>query len=276
MSPGVACLVVRATSLSSQTGQTLTDLGRRGHYSLMETIQTIARHIGSRGEVVLRRRLAAGRCVDELIINGAFAMDSNESSTERMLGELALPSGRARRVLVGGLGLGYTVAAICAKDVDVIDVVEIEQCLIDWAYRGVTATLTAVASDPRVRLHTTDVRLVIEGYSDWPIGPWDAIVLDIDNGPDFLIHAENQALYTEAGLRAAYAQLAVEGTLAIWCQGPAAALRAALQRISPCTYEHLSEVSRGERSFEYAIYTVSRPKESLRCPRQECGHDTAN
>jgi spermidine synthase len=227
----------------------------------METIQTIARHVGSRGEVVLRRRLDAGRSVDELIINGAFAMDSAESSTERMLGELALPSGHARRrILVGGLGLGYTVAAICTEDVEVIDVVEIEECLVDWAYQGVTATLGAVASDPRVHIQSTDVRLVLEGLVDGPIGPWDAIVLDIDNGPDFLIHADNQALYTETGLRAAYAQLAAGGTLAIWCQGPAPQLRAALRRIAPCTHEHLSEVSRGERSVQYAIYTVSRPK----------------
>jgi spermidine synthase len=242
----------------------------------METIQTIARYIGSRGEVVIRRRLGAGRSVDELIINGAFAMDSSESSTECMLGELALPSGHAQRILIGGLGLGYTVAAVCAKDVEVIDVVEIEECLVEWAYQGVTAALAAVASDPRVHIHSTDVRLVLESLVDEPIGPWDAIVLDIDNGPDFLIHAENQALYTARGLRAAYAQLAAGGTLAIWCQGPAPELRASLKAIAPCMHEHLSEVSRGERSFEYAIYTVSRPKESLRCPRQECAHDTAD
>ena len=242
----------------------------------METIQMIARHIGSRGEVVLRRRLSAGRSVDELIIDGAFAMDSSECSTEHMLGELAVPSGDAKRVLVGGLGLGYTVAAVCAKDVDVIDVVEIEECLVNWACRGVTATLAAVASDPRVRLHASDVRRVLEGVDDRPMGPWDAIVLDVDNGPDFLIHAENQALYSEAGLRAAYARLAGGGTLAIWCQGPAPELRAALQELAPCTHEHLSEVSRGERRLEYAIYTVSRPKESVRRARQECAHDTAN
>jgi len=236
----------------------------------MESIQTIASHDGPRGDVVLRRRLAAGLSVDELIVNGAFAMDSSENSTESLLGELAVPSGRASRVLVGGLGLGYTAAAILAKKVDLLDVVEIEQCLIDWAYQGVTATLAAVASDRRVRLYAADVRLVLEGFDDGPIGPWDAIVLDVDNGPEFLIHAGNRALYTEAGLRAAYAQLAVAGTLAIWCQGPAPQLRTALQRIAPCVDEHLSEVSRGERSFRYAIYTVSRPKESLRCPRQEC------
>src|SRR4029453_13101130 len=131
-----------------------------GHYSLMETIETIARNTSPRGEVVLRRRLGAGTPVEELIINGAFAMDSSEGSSECLLGELAVPSGWARRVLVAGLGLGYTVSAISAKDVGVIDVVEIEQCLIDWAYQGLTATLAAVSSDPRVHLYATDVRRV--------------------------------------------------------------------------------------------------------------------
>jgi hypothetical protein len=81
-------------------------------------------------------------------------------------------------------------------------------------------------------------------------------VLDVDNGPEFLIHAENRSLYTEAGLRAAYAQLAVDGTLAIWCQGPTPALRDVLERITPSVREHVIEVIRGERSFPYAIYTV--------------------
>lgn len=237
----------------------------------METIQTIARHTGPRGEVVLRRRLGAGTAVEELIINGAFAMDSSEDSSERLLGDLALPSGRAWRVLVGGLGLGYTVSAILAKHVAVIDVVEIEQCLIDWAYQGFTATLAEVASDPRVRFHAADVRLVLAGLSDEPAGPWDAIVLDVDNGPDFLIHEENRALYTEAGLGAAYARLTPAGTLAIWCQSAAPRLRAILERTAPPVREHIAEVTRGERRLQYAIYTVSRPTDFSGPARQECG-----
>jgi spermidine synthase len=237
----------------------------------METIQTIARHAGPRGEVVLRRRLGAGTPVEELIINGAFAMDSSEGSSERLLGELALPSGRARRVLVAGLGLGYTVAAISAKDVDVIDVVEIEQCLIAWADQGLTAILAAVSSDPRVRLHAADVRRVLAGLSDELAGPWDAIVLDVDNGPDFLIHEGNRVLYAEAGLRAAYSRLRPAGTLAIWCQSAAPDLRAVLERIAPSAREHIAEVTRGERSFQYAIYTVSGPTDPRGSARQECG-----
>jgi spermidine synthase len=242
----------------------------------METIETLARNDGPRGEVVLRRRLGDPSDTEELIINGVFAMDSSETSTEYLLGELAIPGGRAERVLVGGLGLGHTVAAIAAKEVATIDVVEIEQCLIDWACQGVTLTLAAAASDPRIRLHNGDVRLVLEGLSDGPRGPWDAIVLDVDNGPDFLIHDQNRALYSERGLRTAYAQLADGGTLAIWCQSAAPALRDVLGRIAPSVREHLIRVSRGDRRIQYAIYTVSRPPGSLAEAKQECAHDAVN
>jgi spermidine synthase len=228
----------------------------------METLQTIAQHRGPGGEVVLRRRMRDGGDVEELIINGAFAMDSSETGSERLLAELALPSGRAHRVLVGGLGLGYTVAALSALAVDAIDVVEIEQCLIDWAYQGIAPSIAAAASDPRVQLHTGDIRLVLTGVIEELVGPWDAIVLDVDNGPDFLIHPHNRALYTEESLAAAYAQLAPGGTLAIWCQGPAPALRTVLEHIGSSVAEHIIDVSRGERSLRYAIYTVSSGQKS--------------
>jgi spermidine synthase len=242
----------------------------------METIQTIARHTGPRGEVVLRRRLGEAVPIEELIINGVFAMDSSNRTSESLLGELVLPRGQARRVLVGGLGLGYTVAAILAKKVDIIDVVEIEQCLIDWAHQGLTATLAAVASDPRVRLHAADVRLVLAALGDGPVGPWDAIVLDVDNGPDFLIHDENRALYTEASMQAAYGRLTESGILAIWCQSAAPDLRTVLERVAPPVREHTVEVARGVRSLRYAIYTVSRLEDSRGLARQECAHDPVN
>ena len=242
----------------------------------METIQTLASHTGPRGEVVLRRRLGAGTPVEELIINGTFAMDSSERSSESLLGQLVLASGQPRRVLVGGLGLGYTVAAISARQVAVIDVVEIEQCLIDWAYQGLTATLATVATDPRVRIHAADIRDVLAGLGDGPVGPWDAIVLDVDNGPDFLIHEENRALYTEAGMQAAYGRLTGSGTLAIWCQSAAPDLRVVLERIAPPVREHIVEVTRGERTFRYAIYTVSRLRHPRGPARQECAHDPVN
>jgi len=228
---------------------------------IVETVETIARHTGPRGEVVLRRRSGvSGPDVDELIVNGAFAMDSSETFTERRLAELAL-SGPSRpgRVLVGGLGLGYTAAHVLHGEVDRLDVVEIEECLIDWAKAGRTPTWAAVAADPRTRLHAADIQSVLAGVRAEPVGPWDAILLDVDNGPDFLIHGANGALYAEPSLAAAYAQLAPGGTCAIWCQGAVPKFLATLRQVAPIADQHTFSRVRDGRRLDYVIYTMTRP-----------------
>ena len=219
----------------------------------------VARSGSERGEVVLARR---GE-VDELVVNGAFAMDSVETASERELGRLAAG---APRVLVGGLGLGQTVAAVLdeadALGAEVaVDVVELEEALVRWAREGRTETLGRVAADDRVRLHVGDVADVLHDRRGdaGPVGPWDAVLLDVDNGPDFLIHAANHALYDEPGLRAAYERLAPGGLLAIWCQAPSPPLLAALTNLHPSAAETLLEVRREGRTFTYAIETVRRP-----------------
>jgi spermidine synthase len=225
----------------------------------MEMVQTVARHDGPRGEVVLRRRSGTGSDVDELIVNGVFAMDSSETLTERALADLALAGEGPSRVLLGGLGLGYTAARLLAADVDHLDVVEIEDCLVGWANAGLTPTLATVARHPRVALHAADVATVLDGR--WPglRGPWNAIVLDVDNGPDFLIHGSNSALYTPSSLAAAYGELAGGGTLVIWCQGPAPVLLDRLRAISASARPHTDERVRHGRRLSSVIYTVTRP-----------------
>jgi spermidine synthase len=237
----------------------------------METLDTLARHLGPRGEVVLRRRHRAGVEVEELIVNGVFAMDSADTETERRLAEVALAGPGPHRALVGGLGLGYTAAELLASDVEHLDVVEIEECLVEWAYAELTPTLAAVARDPRVALHPTDVAAVLTGRQAEPGGPWDAIVLDVDNGPDFLIHQANAGLYTAPLLAAAYARLTAGGTLAIWSQGPAPDLLTALRRLSPSARPHPFTRVRDGRSLDYVVYTVTRAAATPPPAEQECG-----
>ena len=220
----------------------------------MESVQTLARHEGPRGEVVLRRRIEGAETVEELIVNGVFAMDSRDTGSERRLAELAMarvPVGG--RILVGGLGLGYTVAALLGRST--VDVVEIEACLIDWAYAGLTPTLQALAADPGVQLYCADVRHVVTGLRP-PYGPWNAILLDVDNGPDFLIHAANDALYADPALRAAYGQLAEAGICAIWCQGPSPQLLERLQSISADVTTHVHPKRSQGRTAPDVIYTM--------------------
>lgn len=226
-----------------------------------EELVTLGRAETPRGEVVLRRRGSGAGAVEELVVNGTFAMDSTETHSERELGRIAAG---APRVLVGGLGLGHTVVAVL-DEADrlglavVVDVVELEPALVTWAREGRTVTLARVAADPRVRLHVSDVATVLAGLRRGPDGPWDAILLDVDNGPDFLVHAANEVLYAEPGLRAAYARLAPGGVLAIWCQAPSPSLLAALRRVAERAEETRHTVQREGRTFTYAVATLRRP-----------------
>ena len=223
----------------------------------MDELTTLARDCGPRGEVILRRRGSGDDAVEELIVNGAFTMDSGDSSSERALAELAFARAPAGgRMLVGGLGLGYTAQAALALPVGQLEVVELEPALVSWARAGVTPTLARLATEPRVRLVAGDV---CEVLTDSAPDSWHAIALDVDNGPDFLIHTDNANLYTDAFLRLAYARLAPGGRLAIWCQGPSPALLRALGAVDCSAAEHLHSVRRGGRQFSYAICTLDRP-----------------
>ncbi len=220
----------------------------------VEELRVLARADSPRGEVVLRRRLLTGaREVDELIVNGTFAMDSAETSTERALAR-TLPRPGAE-VLVGGLGLGFTAAELLRLGAGRVEVVEIEGCLVSWARAGVTGTLAAVATDPRVRLTVADIADVLRAEDD---RRWDAIVLDVDNGPDFLIHEANARVYSAELLAAAADRLRPGGVLAVWCQGPAPALALTLAGLGGAVREELTEVVRQGRQFTYAIYILTR------------------
>jgi spermidine synthase len=231
----------------------------------------LGRAEGPQGEILLRRRDEAGQVVHELVVNGVFAMDSAETASERSLAAFAATrSDRASQVLVGGLGLGYTAAEVLDHPgvaPGLVDVVELEPQLVCWAREGRTPTLRRVAEDARVRLHVADVAAVLRGAAG-PRGPWDAILLDVDNGPDFLIHDTNADLYGPQTMQAAHDRLTPGGVLAIWCQGPAPALLATLRAVGLSAQEHHYAVERQGRRFAYVIYTLTRasPAAEVRGP----------
>lgn len=159
-----------------------------------------------------------------------IVLDRNELMSSRMSGsEEALANltcqrlhDRARpHLLIGGYGMGFTLrAALAALDeAALVTVAELVPEIIAWA-RGPMAELAAnCLDDPRVRLVQADVADVIRAGR----GSYDAILLDVDNGPDGLVRQANDRLYSTQGIAAAVAALKPGGILAIWSAAPDAA-----------------------------------------------------
>jgi spermidine synthase len=143
---------------------------------------------------------------------------SEEQLAELTLARLAMPK---PRLLIGGYGMGFTLrAALAANPHASVTVAELVPEIIEWA-RGPMAALTAGGLDnPRVELAMADVAALIDDAADGTAERYDAILLDVDNGPDDLVRADNRRIYSFAGLRAAKAALAPGGVLAIWSAAP--------------------------------------------------------
>jgi spermidine synthase len=157
------------------------------------------------------------RDTDYIIALGANElMSSRSSGSEEALALLTCDrlQTEAPHLLIGGYGMGFTLRAALARlgPQARFTVVELVPEIIDWA-RGPMAALTAgCLDDPRVDLITRDVVRIIRLASH----AYDAILLDVDNGPDGLTRADNDELYSTHGLVAAKAALKPGGVLAIW------------------------------------------------------------
>lgn len=219
---------------------------------------TLARGEGVLGEVVLRRRRGLDRAtVIELIINGVFVMDTGETSSERLLADVVLDRLPApRRILLGGLGLGVTLAELLADvRVEQVDVVEIEPVLVSWLRSGIVAGARAVVEDPRVEVRVGNL---LDMLRDEPAGSFDAILVDVDNGPEFLVHPANADLYERPALAAAARVLAPDGVLAVWSSTPSSRLADALTEVVGSCDEIAHAVIRDGREVTYYVYVASR------------------
>ena len=190
----------------------------------------------------------------ELRVDGVFVMDDVETASERLLARVAVENG-ARDVLVGGLGLGFTARELLAvPDVERVVVAELHGEIVDWMRSG-TIDGADLLADPRLDVVVDDVRQVVDRQ---PPASLDAIVLDVDNGPDFLVHQHNQAVYGTSFVAECARRLRPAGRLCIWSMADSAPLRSVLA-------DHFDEVDAiavdvrlQERDEQYWILTAAR------------------
>ena len=148
-------------------------------------------------------------------------MNSRLSGSEEALATLAcrrLEAVKAPHLLIGGLGMGFTLRAALAVlgPKARITVAELVPAVVAWA-RGPMAELFGDSlKDPRTSIREADVMVVIQSQA----AAYDAILLDVDNGPEGLIRKANDALYDPGGLKASYRALRPGGVLAVWSSGP--------------------------------------------------------
>lgn len=228
-----------------------------------EAPEVLDRREGPYGEVVLRRH---GELL-QIIANGCFLMDTSDGRSERLLVDAALDallesrasgghgtSGASRapgacttpgasttpdapgdapgdtpapHLLLGGLGVGFSLAHAAADSRwGRIAVIERESAVVDWHRSGPLSELTAQAlADPRCEIVETDLITYVNETS----ATYDALCLDIDNGPRWTVTEDNESLYSEAGIASCARVLRPGGVLAVWSAEPYAEFEGTLR-----------------------------------------------
>jgi spermidine synthase len=217
----------------------------------------VARAETERGELVLRERrpVDGGPTSLELRANGVFVMDTVEVSTERAMAHTALALvDEPRAVLIGGLGLGYTMHEVLADSrVEKCAVVEIEPALVDWMRTGLVPDGPALLADERVTVVEADI---VAALAEGREASYDLVLLDVDNGPGYLVHAANAALYEPPALTDARRVLRPGGALVVWSADESGDLEGALRSVFSEVAAERHDVRLHDRDEHYWLYVA--------------------
>jgi spermidine synthase len=194
-------------------------------------------------------------------------MNSRLGGSEAALATAACERIRSRerpRILIGGLGMGFTLrAALAALGPDArIVVAELVPAVVRWARGPLGEIFGKSLTDPRVDIRAADVgRLIRAGPS-----PYDAIMLDVDNGPAGLTRKANDALYDLAGLSAARATLHPGGVLGVWASGPDSGFTRRLRKAGFDVEEVGARANGSRGGARHVIWIATRTDRGRRLP----------
>ena len=193
-----------------------------------------------------------------ILLGAASLMNSRLRGSEEALARLACERIGARerpRVLIGGLGMGFTLrAALAALGPHAgVVVAELVPAVIAWAKGPMAELYGDSLADSRVEIRQGDVAGLVRATAQ----AWDAILLDVDNGPDGLTRKSNDRLYDLAGLAAARASLRPGGVLAVWSSGPDKSFAARLRK-SGFSVEEIAARAHGKSGARHVIWMATK------------------
>jgi spermidine synthase len=178
---------------------------------------------------------------------------SEEQLAELTLARLGKP---APRILIGGYGMGFTYRMALAKAGEraAIVVAEIAEKIIAWAEGPMAALTGDCLQDPRLDLKICDVAALIDDANDGTCAKYDAILLDVDNGPDGLVRWENNRLYSRTGLAKARDALKPGGIVAVWSAAPDPAFRKRMKDAGLMVEERAVRSRPGNKGAHHTIW----------------------
>ncbi|MBC2777320.1 polyamine aminopropyltransferase [Parasphingopyxis marina] len=187
-------------------------------------------------------------------------MNSRLSASEEALATMSIERRggvEAPHLLIGGLGMGFTLrAALGALGPEArLTVAELIPQVVEWARGPMASLFGACLDDPRVTIEIADVGNLIH----FPLSRYDAILLDVDNGPDGLTREANDELYGLGGLRAAYDALNPGGILAVWSVASDPGFARRLRRANFAVDEVRVRAHAGRRGAHHVIWFAKKP-----------------
>ena len=196
-------------------------------------------------------------------VNGQELMHSAAAASELQLGELAVEGFAARpaRILIGGLGLGFTLKAVLAKsgpDVTV-EVAELFPTVVEWNRTFLKDLNGACLADPRVKVLVEDVGHVLSRAGSVA---YDAIILDIDNGPTAMVQANNAGHYRAQGIQRFFAALKPGGRAAIWSAKADHAFEGRLRKAGFAVKAVPAKLYASAKRHTYTIYLADKTAQS--------------
>ena len=190
--------------------------------------------------------------------DGGQLMNTRMHGSEDALAEIPCRKVAGRpgsRVLIGGLGLGFTLQRVLADArVERAVVVEIEEPLIEWMRDGTVPHGPGILADARASVVNADIAMAIaEARSTY-----DLVLLDVDNGPGYLVHEGNEAVYGAAFLGSCRDLLRPGGVLVVWSAAAAPDLLTALRSVFGDAEEQAHDVLLQDRPEQYFLYLARR------------------